>query len=215
VPESMANELARSGKTRHRLPIYAPLLGTLVRHDVHKHMYVEPGQPMFTIADLSTVWVETDVFEHQLAWVKRGQEAEIEVQALPGERFSGQVNYIYPELDPANRTLKVRLQIPNPDGLLMPNMSAQVHIYGGPQKDVLKVPREAVIITGERESVILALGDGRFQPAEITTGMRSRGQVEILSGLKEGEQVVTSGQFLIDSEANLQASFQRLDGAAE
>lgn len=215
VPESLVNEIGRKGQARHRLPIYAPLLGTLVRHYIHKHMYVTPGQPLFTIADLSTVWVETDVFEHQLTWVRRGQEAEIEVQSLPGERFSGQVNYIYPELDPDNRTLKVRLQIPNPNGLLMPNMSAQVHIYGGPLKDALQVPREAVIITGERESVILALGDGRFQPREITTGMRSRGQVEILSGLEEGDEVVTSGQFLIDSEANLQASFQRLDGAAE
>ncbi len=209
ISESLANEIARTGKPHHRIPIYAPQYGVIVRHNVHKHMFVEPYYPMFSIVDLSTVWVEADVYEHQLEWVKTGLEAKVEVQALPGKGFSGQVTYIYPELDPKTRTLKVRLLVPNPDGMLRPNMFAQVIIYGGPKKDVLKIPRAALIVTGERESVVLDRGKGRYQPVDVVTGMRSGGEVEILSGIKEGDRVVVSGQFLIDSESNLQASFQR------
>lgn len=211
VPESMMNEVARTGKPRFRLPVYAPQQGTIVRHEVHKHMFVYEGQPMLTIADLSTVWVETDVFEHQLALVERGQKAEIQVDAFPGHRFTGRVNYIYPELDADKHSLKVRLQVDNPDGLLKPEMFAHAYIYGGPKQGVLKMPREALIVTGEREAVIRDLGNGRFQAVDVVTGMHSPDEVEILSGLDEGERVVVSGQFLIDSEANLQASFRRLD----
>ena len=164
---------------------------------------------------LSTVWVEADVFEHQLEWVERGQSADVRVQALPGQRWDGRVNYIYPELDPRTRTLKVRLLVPNPDGTLKPNMFAQVEIYGGPKEAVLKIPSEALIVTGERESVVLALGEGRFKPVDVVTGMRSRGEVEIYSGLEAGDEVVVSGQFLIDSEANLRASFRRFESGDE
>lgn len=209
ISESMANKIAREGKPMHRIPIYAPQHGTIIRHEIHKHMFLPPGYPMFTIADLSTVWVEADVYEHQLEWVKRKMMAEVEVRALPGQHFKGQVTYIYPELDQRTRTLRVRLLVPNPDGLLKPNMFAQVMIYAGPKENVLKIPREALIVTGKRESVVLDLGEGRFQPVDVVAGMSSQGEVEILSGLKEGDRIVVSGQFLIDSEANLQASFRR------
>jgi len=215
ISESLMNELARTGVPRHRIPVYAPQQGTIVRHQARKHMYVYPGQPMFTIADLSTVWVELDVFEHQMSWVERGQYAEIEVDAFPGHSFKGRVNYIYPELDANNRTLKVRLRVPNPDGLLQPNMFAHARIFGGPKDDVLKIPRQALIATGERQSVIKDLGEGRFKAVDVVAGMRSQDEVEILSGLEEGDRVVVSGQFLIDSEANLQASFQRMDAGDE
>jgi Cu(I)/Ag(I) efflux system membrane fusion protein len=211
VPESLANEIARSGKPRHRIPIYAPQYGVVIRNKVHKHMYVPPGYPMLTIADLSSVWVEAEVYGHQLEWVKRGLIADIEVPALSGQLWEGHVNYIYPELDPKTRTLKVRLLVPNQNGLLRPNMFARVRIYGGPKEDVLIIPREALIVTGERESVIIDRGEGKFQPVDVTTGMQSKGNVEILSGLNEGDSIVISGQFLIDSEANLQASFRRLE----
>ena len=210
VPESMMNEIARNKKPKHRLPIYSPMHGVIVRHNIHKHMYVYNDFPMFTIADLSTVWVEANVYEHQLDWVQKGLTAEIEVKAIPGKRFDAQITYIYPELDPRTRTLKVRLLVPNPDQLLKPNMFAEVRIFGGPKKNILTIPREALIVTGERESVVLDLGEGKYQPVDVVTGMRSQGQVEILSGIKEGDSVVVSGQFLIDSEANLQASFRRL-----
>jgi len=209
VSESMMNEIARNKKPKHRLPIYAPMHGTIVRHNIQKHMYIPNDFPMITIADLTTVWIEANIYEHQLEWVQRNLTAEIEVKALPGQRFTGQLIYIYPELDPKTRTLKVRLLVPNPDQLLKPNMFAEVSIFGGPKKDLLKIPREALIVTGERESVILDLGNGKYQPVDVVAGMRSQSEVEILSGLKEGDNVVASGQFLIDSEANLQASFNR------
>jgi Cu(I)/Ag(I) efflux system membrane fusion protein len=214
VPESMMNEIARKQKPKHRLPIYSPMHGTIVRHNIHKHMYVYNDFPMFTIADLSTVWVEANVYEHQLEWVRRGLTAEIEVKALPGKRFDAQITYIYPELDAKTRTLRIRLLVPNPDQLLKPNMFAEVRIFGGPKQNILTLPREALIVTGERESVVLDLGEGKYQPVDVVTGMRSQGQVEILSGVQEGDSVVVSGQFLIDSEANLQASFSRM-GSAE
>ena len=213
VPESMMNEIARKGKPKFRLPIYSPMHGKVVELNIHKHKYVEDDEILMVIADLSTVWVEANVYEHQLEWLKPFLETEIEVRALPGKRFKGQVSYIYPELDAKTRTLKVRLLIPNPDGLLKPNMFAQVSIYASAKKNLLKIPREALIVTGERESVILDIGDGKFQPVDVVSGLQSQGEVEILSGLKQGDTVVASGQFLIDSEANLQASFSRLNAA--
>ena len=209
LSESAINEIARTGKPMHRIPIYSPQHGIIVRHNIHKHMFLPPGFTMFSIADLSTVWVEADIFEHQLKWIRRGLKASIQVKALPGRSWEGRLNYVYPELDPKTRTVRVRLLVPNPDTELKPNMFAQATIYTDPLNDVLKIPREALIVTGERESVILALGEGRFQPVDVVSGMRSEGEVEIVSGLKEGDQIVVSGQFLIDSEANLQASFSR------
>ncbi len=173
-------------------------------------MYVAPGTEMFAIADLSQVWVLVDVFEHQLAWISAGLPAQIQVSAYPGRTWKGQVDYLYPDLDPKTRTLRVRLVFPNPDLELKPNMFADVAIEGLPQNNVLSIPREALIATGERESVVKSLGKGRFQPVNVVTGMRSGETVEILSGLEEGDQVVVSGQFLIDSESSLQASFRRL-----
>ncbi|MGD8926245.1 MAG: efflux RND transporter periplasmic adaptor subunit, partial [Thioalkalispiraceae bacterium] len=213
VSESLANEIARTGKPKFRLPIYAPQHGVIIRHNIHKHMFIDEDFPMFTIADLSSVWIEADVYEHQMELVQRGQMAEIEVKALPGKRFTGQISYVYPELDARTRTLKVRLLVPNPEGLLKPNMFAEVRIFGGPKKNLLKIPREALIVTGEREIVVLARGDGKFQPVDVVSGMRSQGEVEILNGLNEGDEIVVSGQFLIDSEANLQASIARFGEA--
>ena len=169
---------------------------------------------MFTIVDLTTVWVMVEVFEHQLDWVKKGLDAEIKVPALPGQVWKGKVDYVYPELEPKTRTLKVRLRFNNPQGRLKPNMFTQAMIDGKPKVGILTIPRQALIVTGERESVIVALGDGRFKPVDVKTGMRSHGKVEVLAGLKVRESIVLSGQFLIDSEANLQASFLRF-GEAE
>ena len=210
IADSLANEIARKGKTRHRIPIYTTQHGNIIRHEVKKHQYVLEGEPMFTVADLSSVWVEADVYEHQLDWVERKQSAEVTVQALPGKRWKGIITYIYPELDPLTRTLKIRIRVPNYDSELKPNMFAKVEIFGGAKQQVLKISRQALIVTGERESVIVDQGNGKFKPVDVVSGMKSKGMVEILSGLKEGDQVVVSGQFLIDSEANLQASFNRL-----
>ena len=138
-----------------------------------------------TIADLSKIWVLVDVYEHQIDWLAEGQSAEIRVPAYPGRVWEGQVEYIYPELDPKSRTLKVRLAFDNPDGLLKANMFAEVVIYGGPKRDTLLIPDEALIATGERTSVIKALGGGRFQPVDVVIGAARAGRVEILSATDE------------------------------
>jgi Cu(I)/Ag(I) efflux system membrane fusion protein len=178
-------------------------------------MYVTPQLELFAIADLSGVWVQVDVFEHQMVMIEAGRPAEITVAAIPGEVFEGEVDYIYPELDPVTRTLRVRLRFPNPKGRLKPNMLADVVIYGGPKRDVLMVPREAVILSGRGARVVKALGEGRFQPVEVRTGIGNSEVMEILSGLDEDERVVVSGQFLIDSESNLRASFARMTGGSK
>lgn len=210
VSDSLINEIARTGKVHHRIPIYTPQHGNIISHNVHKRQYVWEGDPMFEIADTASVWIEANVYEHQLDWVKRKQMVDITVQALPGRKWKGMVTYIFPELDARTRTLRVRIRVRNYDGELKPNMFAKVEILGGDKKNVINVSRQAVIKTGERESVILNKGDGMFQPVDVVTGMVSHDRVEILSGLEESDEVVVSGQFLIDSEANLQSSFDRM-----
>jgi Cu(I)/Ag(I) efflux system membrane fusion protein len=213
VPDPVIKEIERTRKTQNRVPVLAPIDGIVTRMVAREGMYVSKSSEMFTIADLSQVWVMVDVFEHQIAWIKPGLTAEISVPAHPGKEWEGVVDYLYPELDPKTRTLRVRLVFPNPGLELKPNMFADVVIYGGPKRDLLKIPREALIVTGEREAVVRSLGDGRFQPVDVVTGMRRGGEVEILSGLEEGDEIVVSGQFLIDSESSLQASFLRMSDA--
>jgi membrane fusion protein, copper/silver efflux system len=213
VPDPIIGEIQRSKKTRNRVPVLAPIAGVVTEMMAREGMYVGKGTDMFTIADLSQVWVMVDIFEYQIAWLQPGLTAEIEVPAHPGKKWEGVVDYLYPDLDPKTRTLRVRLVFPNPDFLLKPNMFAEVVIYGGPREDALKIPSEALIVTGERQSVVRALGEGRFQPVDVVVGMQMGGEAEILSGLNEGDEIVVSGQFLIDSESSLQASFMRMSEA--
>ena len=214
VPDDVIRELERSRQPLNTVPVRAPIDGVVTGLMAREGMYVTESTEMFTIADLSRVWVLVDVFEDQLDWLAPGLTAEIRVPARPGRTWEGQVDYLYPELDPKTRTLKVRLVFPNPDSALKPNMFADVEIHGGPKPNLLTIPAEALIQTGERESVVKALGDGRFAPVDVKSGMRRRDRVEILEGLAEGDSVVVSGQFLIDSESSLQASFRRM-GEAE
>jgi Cu(I)/Ag(I) efflux system membrane fusion protein len=210
VPEGVIKDIERTGETRNTVPLLAPIGGVVTRLGMREGMYVTPASEVVTIADLSQVWVLADVFEHQLDWLRPGLKATMHLPAHPGREWPGAVDYLYPELDPRSRTLRVRLKFPNPEQLLRPNLFAEVVIYGGPRENALNIPRDALIVTGEREAVIKALGEGRFQPVDVVTGMQRGGRVEILHGLAEGDRVVVSGQFLIDSEASLQASFRRL-----
>jgi len=216
VPDDIIREIEQSGEPRNRIPVRAPIDGIVTRMTARDGMYVTKSSEMFTIADLSQVWVMVDIYEHQIDWLAPGLATEMRVPARPGKTWEGKVDYLYPELDPRTRTLKVRLAFDNPDLVLKPNMFANVIIYGGPKRDVLKIPAEALIVTGERESVVTLLdaddGAPRFQPVDVVTGMQRGGEVEILSGLDEGTEVVVSGQFLIDSESSLQASFMRMAG---
>ncbi len=203
VPEPVIRDIERSHETRQTIPVLAPIDGVVTEMMAREGMYVSAASDMFTIADLSQVWVLVDVFEYQIDWLAPGLTAEIHPPARPGKTWTGKVDYLYPALDPKSRTLRVRLVFDNPELALRPNMFANVVIHGGLKRDVLKIPSEALIETGERESVIKSLGDGRFQPVDVVTGMQSGGEVEILSGLEEGDEVAVSGQFLIDSESTL------------
>jgi membrane fusion protein, copper/silver efflux system len=209
ISDAQAYDIARSGKPMFRIPVYAPRYGEIVKYNVKKDQFIPANYPMFTIADLSYVWVIADVYQHQVEYVQRNLKADVAVDAVPGQRFKGHVYFVNPVLDPKTRTMKVRLLVSNPHWKLRPNMFANVRIFDTPKSDVLIIPREALIVTGRRKVVIVDRGHGYFQPVAVTAGMTSGDKVEIKSGLKQGEKVVVSGQFLIDSEANLQASFQR------
>ncbi len=213
VPEDTIRSIERTGKTRNVIPVLAPADGVVTMLGVREGMYVTPANEIVTLADLGKVWVLVDIFEHQIEWLQLGLNAEITVPAYPGRTWEGKVEYIYPDLDEVSRTLRVRLAFDNPQGLLKANMFADAVVYGGPRRDVLAIPREALIVTGERQSVIRALGEGRFEPVDVVVGMQRGDQVEILEGLEQGDEIVVSGQFLIDSESSLQASFLRMSKA--
>jgi Cu(I)/Ag(I) efflux system membrane fusion protein len=210
VPTMDVKGIEQTLTPRSIVPIKAPQGGVITEHRVREGMYVTPADAMFTIVDLSEVWVMVDIFEHQIAWIRPGLTAKITTPAYPERSWEGQVEFVYPEVHPQARTLRARLEFTNKDELLMPNMFVEAVIYGGPKRDVLILPREALILTGEREMVVKALGDNRFQPVDVQTGMWQGTSVEVRSGLSAGDEVVLSGQFLIDSESNLQASFRRM-----
>lgn len=190
--------------------IVAPASGVLTELNVREGSQVTPGMPVARIAALDRVWVLVDVPEAQSGWLKGDRPAEVTVPALPQRTFEARVDYLYPQIDAARRTLRARLVIDNRDFSLRPGMSASVTLYGGPRHDVLLVPDAAVIRSGQRDLVIVAEGEGRFRPVQVTAGAQRNGQTLIESGLEEGMQVVISGQFLLESEANLQGAFSRM-----
>lgn len=213
IPESDIDRLLETGEVRKTVTLYAPTQGIVTDLMVREGMEVGPNENLYTIADLSEVWLYADVYEYELPWVAVGQRGIVELSYLPDTTFEGQVTYVYPFLDPKSRTARVRLELPNPDLILKPDMFANVTIETEQRPGVLAVPEEAVIRSGRRNLVILALGEGRFAPREVRTGIDSGdGWVELTSGVREGERVVTSGQFLIDSESKLREAVQKLLG---
>jgi Cu(I)/Ag(I) efflux system membrane fusion protein len=203
-------EVGESRRAVQRVRVLARQDGIVHALNAREGMYVEPKMEIMTLADLSSIWLLVDVFERQAEWVEVGQPAEVRLAYLPGRVWEGEVEFVYPTIDPKTRTLRARLRFDNSDGMLKPDMYADVRIYAGPKPDVLSIPREALIRTGHSERVIVALGDGRFSARPVVSGMESGDWVEIVSGLAEGDRVVVSGQFLIDSEASLRASFGRM-----
>ena len=211
VGEATISRIQKSKETQNTIPLHAPEGGIMAKLLAREGMFVKPEMEIFTIVDPARMWVLVDVFEHQIEWLHEGLNAEMTVPAYPGRKWTGKVEYVYPDLDPDTRTLRVRLGFDNPDGLLKANMFSEVTIYGGPQRDTLMIPADALIETGERSTVIKALGGGRFQPVDVVSGGAHGGWVEILDGLQAGDEVVVSGQFLLDSESSLQASFLRME----
>ncbi|MGB7758841.1 MAG: efflux RND transporter periplasmic adaptor subunit [Bryobacteraceae bacterium] len=199
------DEVRRTGKPIEYLTVYAPASGYITERNAFPKQRVTPDVALYTLADLSTVWVVADVFEYEAAGVRLGQAATLTLDALPGRTFHGTVSYILPNVDAASRTLKARIAFDNPDGLLKPDQYGHVEIHlGGARR--LMAPESAVLDSGDRQVVYVDLGNGNLQPRPVRVGERAGGKVEILEGLKAGERIVTSGNFLLDSESQLKAA---------
>jgi Cu(I)/Ag(I) efflux system membrane fusion protein len=210
VPTDQVKRLEKTRKVEQNISIYSPQDGVVSKLMVRHGMFVTPKDQVMSLADLSSIWLLAEIYESQADWVKVGLPAEVTLAFLPGRTWEGQVEYIYPSLDPKTRTLKARLRFDNPDEALKPNMYAHVKIFAGAREGIIVIPVEALIRTGRESRVVIALGEGRFASRTVTAGIESGDWVEILSGLEPGEEVVTSGQFLIDSEASLKASMTRM-----
>jgi len=213
ISADQIEKLRENRKVRQYISVFAPQDGVVSTLPAREGMFIKPSMKVMSLADLSSVWLLAEVFERQANWVSMGDPAQVTLSYLPGREWQGKVEYIYPSLDPKTRTLKVRLRFDNPEENLKPNMYANVKIFGGAKADILVIPMEALIRTGRNERVIVALGEGRFEARTVNAGIESGDWVEIASGLKEGEEVVVSGQFLIDSEASIKASFSRMSKA--
>ena len=214
IPGNQVKQLEQRRKASQNIPVYAPQDGVVFSLSVRDGMFIKPATRVMSLADLSSVWLLAEIFESQADWVKVDQPADVNLTFLPGRTWEGKVEYIYPSLDPKTRTLKARLRFANLNEALKPNMYANVKIYGGPKEDVIVIPVEALIRTGRESRVVIALGEGRFASRTVTAGIESGDWVEILAGIEPGEEVVTSGQFLIDSEASLKASMTRMQNPA-
>lgn len=199
-----------SGKVHPRLTVTAPIGGVVAELNAREGMTVMSGGPLFRINGLGTVWVNAEVTEAQASMVRPGNAVEARAPALPGEVFKGRVSAILPEVSPATRTLKARVELKNPGGRLMPGMFARVDFTPAARKETLLVPTEAVIQTGTRTVVIVAENDGKFTPVDVALGLEANGQSEIRKGLQAGQKVVVSGQFLLDSEASLRSTATRM-----
>jgi len=214
----MGSEIARLDKertVRQRVRVYAKADGVIAHLGVREGIYVTPATEIMSVAELDRVWVLAEVFERQAAWVKTGQSAMVELDYLPGEMWHGSVDYVYPELDPKTRTLKVRLRFDNAAESLRPNMFARVAIQGEGFGEVVHVPREALIRGGSVNRVVVALGEGRFRAQPVEVGIESGDRVAIRKGISVGDLVVVSGQFLIDSESNIEAALKRMDPSSD
>ena len=215
IPKRDIDRLLQTGEIRKTLTLYAPASGVVTHIAVRGGMEVSPSQNLYTIADLSRVWVYAHVYEYELPWVAAGQRSIVELSYLPGVTFEGDVTYVYPFLDPKTRTARVRIELPNPDGALKPDMFATARITTRVHPNALAIPDEAVLHSGTRSLVVVAIGEGRFEPREVELGLDTgEGWIEVLSGVREGERIVTSGQFLIDSESKLKEAVRKLLDAA-
>ena len=202
ISEAQIEEILRTGEVRRTLTLHAPASGVVVEKNVVDGQAIQAGQTLYTIADLSEVWIDAELREADAGNVREGSGATIELAAFPGRPFKGRVEYVYPTLQEVSRTLRARVAVANSEGRLKPGMYATVRITT-PTRRALTVPASAVIRTGERSMVFVDMGGGSLMPHEVETGRTGEAYVEILSGVEPGQRVVTSAQFLLDSESNL------------
>ena len=203
--------LAEDKQVRQTITFHAAQDGIVDDLNIREGFYVQPGTRIMSIGRLDVVWVEAEVFERQASLVHAGQHVTMHLDYLPDRSWQGEVDYVYPTLDPETRTVRVRLLFANPDRVLKPNMFAEVVIHAQSGEKMLLVPRQAVIRTERENRVVKALGNGRFRAVPVKTGMMNDNYIAVKSGLGEGDSIVTSAQFLIDSESSKQAAFQRMD----
>lgn len=209
ISDSQIHSLETTGKAARTMTLYSPISGFVMARNAYEQAYVTPETDLYDIADLSTIWVYVDIFEYEAPYVHAGQTAQMELSYFPGRTYRGKVTYVYPTLDPKTRTIKVRLEFPNPGYELKPNMYAHVQLNVDYGTQTL-VPSEAVLNSGTRQVVFIAKGDGYFEPRDIEIGDQFNGQTVVLAGLKPGEKIVASGNFLIDSESRLGAAMQQM-----
>lgn len=210
------NEIQRLDKERtakQRVRVFAQADGVIAHLGVREGIFVTPSTEVMSVAQLDRVWVLAEVFERQAAWVEPGQSAVVELDYLPEVTLQGTVDYVYPELDPETRTLKVRLRFDNASRTLRPNMFARVVIHGNAVDDVVHVPREALIRGGSGARVVVALGDGRYRVQAVELGLESGDRVVVHKGVEAGDRIVTSAQFLIDSESNIESALNRMESS--
>lgn len=210
VPKHQIRELEQTRKIKKSLHIHAPVAGTVIRIGSRQGQYVTPQTELYMMVDLNQVWVFADVYEYELPWVKLGDEVEMTLASVPGRIFEGSVSYIYPYAQSKTRTTKVRLVFDNNDMLLRPDMFAEVNIKADTLEDVVVIPSEAVIRSGDRTQVFLVRSPGKFEPRIVRLGIESNGRVAVLDGVDAGDEVVTSAQFLVDSESKLREATAKM-----
>ena len=214
VPEAEIERLIRTHEPTGSITWRAPQNGVVVEKPIVAGMQAEPGMTLYRLADLSNVWVIAEAPENSLAIAQPGATARIALNAFPGKAFEGKVTFVYPEVSMTTRTAKVRIELANPEGTLVPGMFASVEVASPPGEAAMTVPDSALIDSGSRQVVLVARGEGRFEPRAVTVGRRASGLVVVLSGLDGTEEVVTSATFLIDAESNLRAALQSFTAGA-
>lgn len=213
IPESEIKALEDRGTPQKAMVIYSPSSGVVLEKMVVAGQNVAAGTALYKIADLSTVWAIANVFQEDLPYVKIGMETSVDLPSLPNRTFAGRVQFIAPVLDPTTKTAAVRIAIRNtPDFVLKPQMFANVEVVSPVAKSALSVSQQSVLHTGTRDIIIISLGNGLFRPQEVKVGMAAGGFVQVLSGLVEGQTIVTSAQFLLDSESNLKVAIGQMSG---
>jgi membrane fusion protein, copper/silver efflux system len=210
VPEHQIRDMEQTGDIKKDLHIHSPFNGIVINIGAREGQHVAPQTELYMLADLSKVWVFADVYESELPWVNEGDSVEMTLTGIPGKVFKGRLSYIYPYAEVKTRTIKVRLEFDNADLLLKPDMFANVTINTQQRRDAITVPSEAIVRSGERDQVFVVREQGKFEPRIVTTGLASNGLTQILNGISAGEEVVTSSQFLIDSESKLRESTAKM-----
>lgn len=213
VGKGLIDSIEKTGKARRWTVFTSPANGYVTHKNAWVGTYVAKGANLFTIADLDALWVMADVYEYDAPWLEKGQRATVELDYLRGQSFETTIDYVYPTLDEHSRTLRVRLKLKNPDVVLKPGMFATVRIVTTPASDVLMVPPSSVIHAGDRNILFIAKQGGRFEPRDVSLGARGDNAYEVKDGVKEGERVVISGQFLLDSESQLKEAIKKMLGS--